>query len=308
MPAGRIGDQLAPMSDIEPIRRGEQQCVTASQLVRHFGLWQERAAREPVYVLHRGRPRFVLTSIDVIEALCAPLAATTSDDNTALAALLDGDEAINIIFDRNGRVSIASRAARARFGEATRPGTRATGLAVAAGQMIEDAILRVAHGGIAETIEIIPDAFRTRRFRCELSPFPNGCLLRAIDQTTEQELLVARAMLLASTLSNAAAGAVCVRLSPRGYIVAPTPALSQLTGISPEALANARFVSLLTVASRVEAGEAIEAVASGEGPRRVDAELLVHGASPLPVTIGLAGTAISARIEELAVTIVRTCA
>ncbi len=46
--------------------------VTASDLVRHFGVWQERANRESVYVLHRGRPRFVLTSVEIMQTLCAP--------------------------------------------------------------------------------------------------------------------------------------------------------------------------------------------------------------------------------------------
>jgi hypothetical protein len=57
-----------------------RQMVTSSDLVRHFGHWQDRAAREPVYILHRGRPRFVLTAIDIMNALC-----THSVDQIALA-------------------------------------------------------------------------------------------------------------------------------------------------------------------------------------------------------------------------------
>jgi hypothetical protein len=51
---------------------GDAQTVTASALVRQFGLWQERAARAPVYILHRGRARLALTSIELMEAMCAP--------------------------------------------------------------------------------------------------------------------------------------------------------------------------------------------------------------------------------------------
>ena len=65
---------------MSPAPRPEQ-IVTSSDLVRHFGLWQERAARAPLYILHRGRPRFVLTSIETMDALCAthtpPLLAAT---------------------------------------------------------------------------------------------------------------------------------------------------------------------------------------------------------------------------------------
>lgn len=44
--------------------------TTASNLVRRFGMWRERAAREPVYILHRGRPRLVLASVEFVEMLC----------------------------------------------------------------------------------------------------------------------------------------------------------------------------------------------------------------------------------------------
>lgn len=306
MPPGAISRQNHAMSKIDPIRRGEQ-CVTASQLVRHFGLWQERAAREPVYILHRGRPRYALTSIDVMEALCAPLAAGVADD-VALAALLDAADAVAMIFDRNGAVTLASAAARARFGVAVRVGSRPTGLAMSGGEMLEDAILRVADSGIAEAVEIVPDSFRSRRLRCDLSPFPGGCLLRATDMTTEQTLAASQALVLATNAAGAAAGAVDVRLSLRGYISAPSPDLATLTGVAAEALTSARFTSLLTVASRVEAGEAVDAVATGHGPCRIAAECLVHGAQPLPVLIGIAAVTIAGRIEALAATIVRNTA
>lgn len=303
MPDRRSRDQIRRMSDVEPIRRSEGQCVTASQLVRHFGLWQERAARAPVYILHRGRPRFALTSVEVMEALCTPLAARTDDG--ALEALLDAGDAITLILDREGRVTLASRAALPRFGAAVRAGSKPAGLALAGGELLDDAIRRVIGSGIAESIEIIPEAFPARRLRCDLSPFPGGCLLRATDLTTEQELAAARALLLAAGMASAAAGAVAVRLSLRGYVVTPSPELAALTGIAAEALASARFTSLLTVGSRVAAGEAVDTVASGGDPRRIAAECLARDAAPTPVVIGLAPVVVAGRIEELAATIIR---
>ncbi|MBN8815057.1 MAG: hypothetical protein J0J06_06385 [Sphingomonas sp.] len=46
--------------------------TTASDLVRRFGLWSERATREPVYILRHGRPRLILASVELIEMLCQP--------------------------------------------------------------------------------------------------------------------------------------------------------------------------------------------------------------------------------------------
>lgn len=58
--------------------------TTASDLVRRFGHWSERAVREPVYVLHRGRPRFVLASIEFIKMLCRPREGDGDDDRASL--------------------------------------------------------------------------------------------------------------------------------------------------------------------------------------------------------------------------------
>lgn len=55
--------------------------TTASDLVRRFGLWSDRATREPVYVLHRGRPRLVLASVELIELLCRPREEETDSNS-----------------------------------------------------------------------------------------------------------------------------------------------------------------------------------------------------------------------------------
>ncbi|WEK42602.1 MAG: hypothetical protein P0Y64_14615 [Candidatus Sphingomonas colombiensis] len=295
------------MNDTPSIRPGDQQCVTASQLVRHFGLWQERAARAPVYILHRGRPRYALTSIDVMEALCAPLSVAPADNN-ALATLLDADGTIAMILDREGRVALASSAARARYGAVMRSSSRPGEIASSGGAMLDDAIARVIASGIAESIEIVPETFLSRRLRCDLTPFPTGCLLRAVDVTTEQALAAIRAQLLAMSEAGAASGAINVRINLRGYVVAPSPDLAALTGIAAEALATARFASLLTVGSRVQAGHALDAVATDGIARSVTAECLIHGAAPMPVAIGVGAVTIAGRIEELAITIVRAVA
>jgi hypothetical protein len=53
--------------------------TTASDLARRFGMWSKRAAQEPVYILHRGRPRLVLASVELIEMLCRPREKESED-------------------------------------------------------------------------------------------------------------------------------------------------------------------------------------------------------------------------------------
>lgn len=57
--------------------------TTASDLVRRFGVWSARAADAPVYILHRGRPRLVLASVELIDMLCRPR-ESVSDDRASL--------------------------------------------------------------------------------------------------------------------------------------------------------------------------------------------------------------------------------
>lgn len=291
------------MSDASPPRPGVQQCVTASDLVRHFGIWQERAARAPVYVMHRGRPRLALTSLDVMEALCAPHSAGAGD-STALSALLDAIDDVALIADQGGAIVASSRAARARFGEATRAGADAAALALTGGGFLSEAVARVVATGVAEQVEIIPARYPTRRIGCMISPFPNGCLIRAHDLTAEEQLSTAYARASAVIGAVEAVGAATVRIGLRGYLLDPRASLARLIGVTRDALETVRFVSLIDVSGRVAIGEAIEAVIGETTPKRIMASLLVRGADALPVVIGLTALRPAARVEEVIATII----
>lgn len=290
------------MSDASPPRLDTQQCVTASDLVRHFGIWQERAARAPVYVMHRGRPRLALTSLDVMQALCAPH-RVGAGDNAKLAALLDAIDDVALIVDQSGAIVASSRAARARFGDATRIGGDAAAIATGSG-FLSEAIARVAATGATEQVEVIPARYPTRRIACVVSPFPNGCLIRAHDLTAEEQLATTHARAAALTGAVEVVGAATVRIGLRGYLLDAPNSLARLIGVTREALETVRFVSLIDVAGRVAIGEAIEAAISELVPRRVVTSLLVRGADSLPVAIGLAGLPPAARIEEVIATII----
>ncbi|WP_380931699.1 PAS domain-containing protein [Sphingomonas qilianensis] len=92
--------------------------VTASALVRHFGLWQRRATTAPVYVLYRGRPRLVLTSIEVMETLLAPRLPGGNCQAPEIAPLLELIRDMVVIGDHDLRITAASRTARNYFGQA----------------------------------------------------------------------------------------------------------------------------------------------------------------------------------------------
>src|SRR3546814_16597424 len=53
--------------------KGNEQSVASTEIVRNFSVWQNRSADRPVYILHHGRPRSVLLSLDQYRELAAGL-------------------------------------------------------------------------------------------------------------------------------------------------------------------------------------------------------------------------------------------
>ena len=158
--------------------------VTASQLVRHFGLWQERAARAPVYVMFRGRPRLVLTSIEVMEALVAPHVPNHELSGPDSTALLDLIRDMVIIVDADLRVAVASRTARAYFGESVGAGVSADVIVpVPSRNVLLRSLRHVQTTGVAQTIDLPSQRGEGRLLTLTIEPHRRGVALLVQDMT-----------------------------------------------------------------------------------------------------------------------------
>ena len=158
--------------------------VTASDLVRQFGLWQERATRAPVYVMFRGRPRLVLTSIEVMEALVAPHVPEHDLSGPDAAALLDLIRDMVVIADAELRVSAASRTARAYFGESVAPGISAEMLVpVASRAALLRAQRHVQSTGVAQTLDLPSPRRPERLLTVTIEPHRRGVAMLVQDVT-----------------------------------------------------------------------------------------------------------------------------
>jgi hypothetical protein len=264
---------------------GDAQTVTASALVRQFGLWQERAARAPVYILHRGRARLALTSIELMEAMCAPSRAPGDSG----AALLEAIGEIVLIVDENLAIAQISAAARRYFDADEAAGLTLGRLAPGpVTDFLVETTERVIARGIAESIEIASSRRPGRRLSIAVQPWGPGAALFARDVTIEEELkdAIDHRRALDSALA-AVEDAAAAQINLRGYLDAPTPSLAALTGIAIDALASVRFVTLFEVGSRVAVAEAIEAVIADGQPRSVAAMMPVNRADSRPIRIGL---------------------
>lgn len=290
------------MADIPSPRAGAEQHVTASALVRQFGVWQERAARAPVYVLHHGRPRLMLVALDLLETMMAGRGRTGggATERSLVDAVIDSLDVPVLTLDGNGNVASANRLAHARFGTDVAAGSDVAMLSHASGVFLAEAVRRVLDGGASETVEVIPDRFPQRLLRIAVEPLPGGCLLRADDLTTAEQLRAASAERDATidALESTGAGAMA-RISLRGYLVAPRPALSNMTGVPADQLATARFLSLIEVGDRPRVGQALETASGGASVASLRAGLLVRGGTLLKVAIGFSPVRLSGRMEEV---------
>lgn len=281
---------------------GPDQQVTASDLVRHFGLWQDRAARAPVYIHHRGRLRLVLLSLELMDSLCAPHSTSVTALGGSIAPVIDAVEDTIVLFGTDARVTHVNAAARVRLGDNAQPTRRARHLSQASGLFLEDSVTRVLDSGTAETLDLVPDRFPHRRLHARVDPISDGCILIARDATAQEEARARtadlRALERAIEVSNVAARA---RVNPRGYLVEPDAALARMTGTTAEQLAAARFLTLIAVGDRARVGDMIEYVSANAASVGTRANLLVHGATAMPVALGLAPVERSGRVEEISV-------
>jgi len=263
--------------------------VTASDLVRQFGTWRERAARAPVYVLHRGHPRLVLASMAVMDALCAPHEAHSADQTQRVTALLDGSPEMIVLADRSLSITAASRSARARFVEAAAAGAALESLAPPPlAPLLAAAAARVVQSAQAEAIDLPLAHDPTQPMALWIEPYPDGVAVFGRLAGDTEALAAARIEQAALSEAMAMAGnCATARINARGYLDGPHPILSKLTGVSDQALGAVRFVSLFAVQSRVALGDAVEAVMTDAAPRRVTADLLVNRSDTRPAIISL---------------------
>ncbi|OWK32110.1 PAS domain-containing protein [Sphingomonas mucosissima] len=266
---------------------GIEQQVTASDLVRHFGIWQDRASRAPVYILHRGRPRLVLTSLDVMDALCAPH-ANGPTNGSHLVTLLESVGEMIILLAQDNNIAGASRGARSYFGDMVEQGASLAGLCAPGDETLHAAVQRVSGSGLAETIECRSPRFPDRLLAFSINHGPSGCVLQVQDATALEELQHWRDRHEAIFRAVEAAGGAAAIVNLRGRIDYASPRLESLTGANVEALTAARIVSLVAVGDRSRLGDAFEAAIDQRAPQSLHVSLLVGGAALRPVAIGLA--------------------
>lgn len=261
-----------------------RQIVTSSDLVRHFGYWQDRAARTPVYILHRGRPRLVLTSVEIMDALCAPHSA--AGYGPELAAVLERVEDRVLIANDRHQIIAASDTARRHFG-----GTAEDGRALI--RIVPDdvqpdfatALDRVTRTGIPVALDLPARGLMDRDATLLIQPWSGGAMVVVRDAAqpgeTSDRAAFDEAIAASATIAPA-------RIDLDGHVEAGQSVLAGWCGLTADALASVSFASLFDTASQAIVGDAVERVIRTRQACRITASLRSSAAAPLAVRIGLA--------------------
>lgn len=271
------------------------QLVTASDLVRHFGVWQERAARAPLYILHRGRPRFVLTTIETMDALCAahdrpPAPAAAADIDAD--ALLDAIGDLVLFVDLHGAILASSRTARAYFGSLARLGAPVEAIVPAPLRAtLTAAIRRVIDWGVGDRLETASTAREGRSLLLTIEPAGRGVAIIASDAASDRATRDLHASDTARLAALDAAGVASVTLDLDGGFADSGAPLAAMIDLGPTAPPQGRLRALLDQETRAAFDHAFEAIVQGAPAIALDASLLgALGAlgAPRRVRIGLA--------------------
>ena len=287
------------MSDLDDLPPGAEACATASELVRQFGLWQERALQQPVFVLRRGRPSLVLTSLDLMRRLCAP--HETAPDATLATLLMDAMRESVVVIDAAGRIEDLNRAARVAFGGGGagrgQPLARLFGEAVA--RFVLDLADRARRVGVPEQAEV---TLRERRYSIAIVPFGDAALIVAADVSVDEEgEMVAHRLSAIEQAVDTLPGLAWVRINLRGYVAAVGGSLPGLTGIERSTLLAVRFVTLLEAQDRAPVAQAIDAVIGDGMPRRATARLQRRDGTTLSVELSLAPERGRSGVEQVTI-------
>lgn len=293
------------MIDMASDRHSPRLQVTASTLVRHFGEWQERATRAPVYVLHHGRPRLIIVGVE----LAGTLAGSGPGDQPSTALLgpiLDTLDLPLLLLDDAGLIARANTAARARFGERVETGTGVVSLSQRDGGTLAAAVRRVLDGAARERVTVATDRSPGRALGVTIEPLPAGCLLRVEDETAATETLAAAAARDSIIAAFEATGmAALARVSLRGYLVAPRPALAALLNTPLALLTGTRLLTLVAAGDRPAVGDSLERASGGEADDAANAALLTGDGEELAVTLSFWPIRVNGRVEEVVAAVVR---
>jgi len=268
--------------------------VTAGEISRNFGHWQDRALEAPVIVTHHGRPRVAVVSAGLFFGLTGEAAGgeALGRVETALSALLGSMSEAFAAFDENLRVAVVNRPFEALAGLCAR---QLEGLSwdllfpAPCQAMIGQQMRRALVAG--EIIEFEASAAPGGERRCSMRtfPYPGGVALLMLNRSEELDL---RRRFEEATAFRTATSNLhdvgAARLNVRGAFAELDERFAAMTGFKVEELIDYRLTDVVRPAERHALSARIEAVIRTNQPVVTIATLLVKNGGEREVELSLA--------------------
>lgn len=273
---------------------GEASVVTAGEISRNFGQWQDRALGGPVIVTHHGRPRVVLVSAEYYsthkEEAAAPEAHPSFE--TSRSAILDHVTEAFMALDGQLHITAVNHVFEALVGQSAsqilgRPWAEL--FPQTASSQMGEQLKRALLAGETLDFETRGEGAGARRYGVRAFPYPGGVAVLIQNRTAEREmqLQLGQAKALDAAL-GALAQVTVLRLNARGAITSVDAAFSRLVGFSPADLPSCWLPDLVRDTDRARLTAVVEAALQGGPPVQVAAGLLIKQGGEIPVRIGVA--------------------
>ena len=270
--------------------------VTAGEISRNFGQWQDVALTGPVIITHHGRPRVVLLSAERFASWNdAPEAGANFGDQTAETgreALLEHTTEGFIALDPTLRVTKVNPVFEAL---AARSAGQLVGanwselFPLAPQAVIAEQMRRVLRTGEAVEFEADSTVQPGRCYGVRVFPYPGGVAALFVNRTEEHSLRVrlrhARAM---RAVTAAQPRLAVARLNIRGVLAEMDDDFLRLAGFSSAELLDCRLTDIVRPSDRRPLTQALEKVLQGGPAARMTAALLVKAGDERPVELSLA--------------------
>ncbi|BCW87582.1 hypothetical protein sos41_07120 [Alphaproteobacteria bacterium SO-S41] len=275
-----------------------KETVSAAEIIRNFGFWQQQALTKPLTITHHGRARVMLVSRDEYERMrLAPSAAgahTASPDENLLrsAAMVDNMAEAFVLYDENLGIREVNRAMEAYLGL---PRHELIGKTVAeavgrpTSEVANGILKRVLRTGESADFEFTSSIFPGRTMKVHAFPFM-GCIAVLSTNITEQERWRSsdaewqachQAMLQLKDTGVA-------RLDTRGRVESADASFEQMTGFGAAQLADVRLFDIIDHANRRRAQAMFEKVISERQPGAINVKVIAKSGAERPANLAMA--------------------
>jgi prevent-host-death family protein len=270
--------------------------VTAGEIARNFGRWQDEATRGPVVVTHHGRPRVVVVSADTFTALAhaGPGGAAVAENTfeTRLNAVLSHSVEGFFALDHAMTITGVNRVFEDFFGMAASQMVGRPYAEVFPGSersMAWEQFQRVLRTGEPSEFEMLSKARTDTVLNVRAFPYSGGMGSLFVNRTEERTMSDRMRGVAALELAlNAADHAGIIELNIRGGIVSASGAFERLTSFGPGELARCRLIDLLVPRTRPGVSTAIDAALNGDGPQSASAVVLGRDGRETRAKLGIA--------------------